>query len=249
MRAKPASRAMVFVDPVHQRRHDQFAHDKRKREEQHQLAHGQQRAAALCSTHAQHHTQHENAQHVVDDRRAQNDQAFFALQTPELSQRLHGNADAGGGQSHADEQAGLHAQPKGQAHGHAADHRRDDAGDGGGGRCFAHLAKRRQVRLQAGDKHQQQHADAGNRVEGLAFGHQAQQRWPQHQAGHQLAQYGRQAQSLAQPSHQACPDQDERQRQQELDVCHENLLRYGERRFRTPSACREAPFMLPLRRF
>ena len=47
--------------------------------------------------------QHNDAHHIVDDRRAKNGRAFTRPQRAELEQRLRGNADAGRGENGADE--------------------------------------------------------------------------------------------------------------------------------------------------
>ena len=183
------------VEPLHRKVDDKADADSNQ-EEECRLDQHTADAGTLARAGAQHAGQHNDADDIINDRRADNGRAEEAFQVAQLLQRGHRDRYAGGRHDRADEQRAVKLRA---AHGRKAvertveqcaahqRHQNADTGDEGcDGACAQQLL---QVGAKAGREHKQYHADLSKGGNGIVGLHQIQKAGANQQAGDDLADY------------------------------------------------------------
>jgi hypothetical protein len=162
------------LDRPHDAAREEVAGGSGREQERRGLGHDRERgagaqpgAAAVRGDHAADHGQHHQAQHVVDDRRAEDHLARARLRDAQVLQHARGDADAGGGQAGAEEHRHQRVRVGQQRPRHppAERERHDHADQRHQQRRGADARQRAQVGLEADVEQQQQHADLGQHLQ------------------------------------------------------------------------------------
>ena len=181
------------VQPLHHIVDDKADADSNQEEERRLDQHTAD-AGTLARAGAQHAGQHNDADDIINDRRADNGRAEEAFQVAQLLQRGHRDRYAGGRHDRADEQRAVKLRA---AHGRKAiecaveqraahqRHKNADTGDEGRNRACAQQLL--QVCAKAGRKHQQHNADLRKGRDCITGLHQIQKAGSDKQTGKDLA--------------------------------------------------------------
>ena len=160
----------------------------------------------------------DEAEHVVEHGRGEDDAHGAALAVPQFAERAHGDADRRGGERGRHEQRRPRPPAEEQPDQGAGDEGEERAEHGDLDGRDPRLHQLVHVGLEAG--HEQQHDDAqlGHGVHDLARVDQSQQLRPQDGAGEELADHDGQLEALEQVPEQARAGEGEEEHEQRVGV-------------------------------
>ena len=208
---------VALVKPFHGKVDDDADADGDE-EEQHGLDEHAADAGTLTRAGAQHAGQHDDADDVINDCRADDGRTKEAFQMAQLLQRRHRDGDTRRRHDGADEQCAVELRA---AHRRKAvecaiqqrtayqRHKDADAGDQRRNGACAHQLL--QVRAKAGGEHQQHHTDFRKNRDGVAGLHQVQQARSDDQAGNDFAHDLRGLAFAGDQRKELCAQNDDRQ--------------------------------------